>query len=116
MERRTAENRALREMVDAVNEFVAVRDEFWSLGLLDKLLRPGRCAAVLTRYETTKARMRAAIGQAKETAGVAARGDRPENAATGQKTAQLQSGGLISMEELEMLLGTPPILKNRFSR
>ncbi len=111
MGRRVEKNKYLREVVDACNEFIAVRDEFWSLGVFDKLLRPGRCAAVLTRYETTRARMRAALRQAVKNADTAALDNRLADGAAGglnaEKTSVSWSGEILSMEEIKMLLDKP---------
>lgn len=112
MERRSAENKALRELVDALKEFIAARDSLWTLGFFDRIFRFSRCVAMLNRYDTARERVRAAVKDVKESAETTAmehfaKPDMPE------ETPAAPGRSLVSMEEFEMLLGKPAILKKR---
>ena len=114
-ERRIDENRALRELVDALKEFIAARDALWTLGFFDRIFRFARCVGMLNRYDTARDRVRTAVKEVRESAGAAV----PENPAkTGmqEESAPAAARSLVSMEEFEMLLGKPSILKKRPSR
>ncbi|SBW09373.1 hypothetical protein KL86DPRO_50150 [uncultured delta proteobacterium] len=117
MERRSSENKALRELVDALKEYITVRDSLWTLGFFDRIFRFSRCVAMLNRYDTARERVRAAIRDVKETAEAAVLENqaRPEAGedAFAEKTPALAARSLVSMEEFEMLLGKPAILKKR---
>lgn len=114
-ERRSAENAALRELVDALKDFIAARDALWSLGFFDRLFRFSRCVAMLNRYDAARERVRNAIkavwdagGQERPAASECM--DGPE--LSGDLPAQPPTR-LISLEEFEMLMDRPAILKNR---
>lgn len=114
-ERRSAENAALRELVNALKDFIAARDALWSLGFFDRLFRFSRCIAMLNRYDAARERVRNAIIAVWEAGGPerpseSGQADGPEPSA--DRPAQ-PTVPLISLEEFEMLMDRPAILKKR---
>lgn len=97
MERRKTENTALRELVDALKEFVDARDRLWTLGLVDRLFRKGKCRDSIRRYDASLRQLREAIeGLMSASRAQAATPDRETRAA------------LLSHEEFTMLLTQAP--------
>lgn len=114
-ERRSAENAALRELVNALKDFIAARDALWSLGFFDRLFRFSRCVVMLNRYDAARERVRNAIHAVWEAAGPE-RVSAPEHAGGPEPSASLPpqpATPLISLEEFEMLMDRPAILKKR---
>ncbi|MCC8194503.1 MAG: hypothetical protein LIP28_07660 [Deltaproteobacteria bacterium] len=111
-ERRSDENRALRQLVDALKEYIAARDSLWSLGFFDRIFRFTRCVAMLNRYDTARERVRSAVKDVKEAAETAAM-ETVSRIEVMEEPPTAEAKSLVSMEEFEMLLGKPAILKKR---
>lgn len=120
MERRNSENKALRELVDALKEYITARDSLWTLGFFDRIFRFSRCVGMLNHYDKTRERVRTAIREVKEAAETAAQENqaKPDTAedALAEKPVSAPGGSLVSMEEFEMLLGKPAILRKHSPR
>ena len=101
-ERRKSENAAMRDMVDAMKDFVAARDSLWSLGIFDRLFRFEKYRKVIDNYDNAIFAMRNAVRALTE-----ATASSPE---TGEPASKPKPP-LVSMEEFEMLLGKPEIVK-----
>ena len=101
-ERRKSENAAMRGMVDAMKNFVAARDALWSLGILDRLFRFEKYRSVIDNYDNAISAMRNAM-----------RAVTQASAKGGEKAGQKSepTPQVISVEEFEMLLGKPEIVK-----
>ncbi len=110
MERRTDENKALRELVDSLKDFIAARDSLWSLGFFDRIFRFSRCIAMLNRYDLAWMRVAAAVRAVQAAGASQSEAKKPD---TGKKSPAPGNRPLLSMEEFEMLLGKPAILKKR---
>ena len=104
-ERRYQENKALRELVDALREFIAARDGLWTLGFLDRVFHREKYLAVLKNYDFAGIRVRNAILKLKTV---------PASPKTGgSSSSNMARSPLISLEEFEVLLGRPALQKHR---
>ena len=113
-ERRADENKALRELVDALKDFIAARDALWSLGFFDRIFRFERCVGILNRYDAARNTVRNTVLAVKEATAAAreAAGTEAEPGDAAPRTPK----PLVTLEEFEMLLGKPAILKKRPQR
>lgn len=109
-ERRTDENKALRQLVDASREYIAARDALWSLSFFCRIFWFRRCVDTLNRYDAARDNVRNALQAVKKA--TAARAE------TGTDTeargdAHQNPPPFISLEEFEMLLDKPFVLRRR---
>lgn len=100
-ERRAAENAALRELVNALKEFIAARDALWTLGFFDRIFHFSRCITVLNRYDQAQERVRSALQDVRR----ASMPESPPRRGLVAEKASPSSAPRLSEEELEMLLG-----------
>lgn len=107
-ERRADENKALRQLVDASREYTAARDALWSLGLFSRIFYFRRCVDTLNRYDEARDNVRNALQAVKEASAARAEAGR-DTEIRGDATQP----PFISLEEFEMLLGKPSVLRKR---
>ena len=93
-ERRIAENAPLRELVDALQAYIAARDAVWALGFWDRLFRKERCRQVFSKYDQAADTLRNAIRMMSKS-----------RRSTRSELAKYEP--LISMEEFEALMNKP---------
>ena len=113
LERRKLENAALRELLNALKQFIAARDALWSLRFFDRLFRLDKCRAVFDSYDAASNAMRNAIEAVKTVTEAAAdcfeESGAEEAGYKGSEDAPYPAPEppLVSMEEFELLLGKP---------
>ena len=95
-DRRMVENTLLRELVDAMAEFMKARDALWSLGIFDRLFRAEKCRTIINEYDLAARKVREAI----RTLSKLTKSGGPD-----APIPDSQVGRLVSEEEFEMLIG-----------
>lgn len=100
-ERRKSENAALRELIDALRDFIAARDALWSLSFFDRLFRFEKCRGVISAYDHASVQVRNSIRAVME-ASKDSSGNREK-----VETSTPSLSGLLSVDEFDLLLGRP---------
>lgn len=102
-ERRKKENTALRDLVDALKRLIDARDALWALSIVDRLFRPQKCRAVFNAYDYARELVQRAVRAVMQASAV--REENPEHPLPRSREP------LISMEEFNVLLGKPQLLR-----
>ncbi len=83
-----------------------------ALGFFDRIFRFARCIEMLNRYDASRNKVHNAVQAVKKSGGVAKAGG-PE---VDKDATSRSSQPLVTLEEFDILLGKPAILKNRPQR
>lgn len=102
------ENEALYKFLEVAKEYLAARDALWSLGLFNRIFRFGRCVDLLNQYDEAKENVRSAFQEIQNIITAQAGAD-----IVGEKNTPRNRASLLTVEEFEVLLNKPPILRNR---
>lgn len=101
------ENKALRDLVDALKAFIAARDNLWSLNFFDRIFHFGKCREILHEYDASRDKVHSAILTLKE---ITESPTLLEKKDLAEKSSDAMAP-VVTLEEFEMLLGKPSILK-----
>lgn len=102
------ENIALHKFIVAARKYVTARDALWSLGLFDRIFRSWRCVDALNLYDEAKDNVRAAFQEVKDVTIAKTGAD-----IVGKKEPPPKPCPILTVDEFEMLLNKPPILRSR---